>query len=148
MERGLARAVPGGEFTQRPPASGGGTDPMGATGVLQAIRTSWQNQGTSMIIKDFTEAEEHPPLDQQEYFILGPYIDLLEAEDREAFASLADHAGISLDDDDPLRSILQHYWLGGGFYDLEQAMEDLTSFPAVADYLESRDRGAIGKKLN
>lgn len=101
-----------------------------------------------MIIKDFTEAEEHPPLDQQEYFILGPYIDLLEAEDRESFAALADHAGIALDDGDPLRSILQHYWLGGGFYDLEQAMEDLTSFPAIADYLDSRARETINKKLH
>lgn len=100
-----------------------------------------------MIIKDFVHDEQPPPLDQQEYFILGPYIDLLELEDRESFAALADHAGIALDDEDPLRSILQHYWLGGGYYDLDQAAEDLMSFPAVADYLASREE-RTGRKLN
>jgi hypothetical protein len=101
-----------------------------------------------MTIKDFSVEEGYPPLDQQEFFILGPYIDLLEVEDTDSFAALADHAGIVLDDDDPLRSILQHYWLGGGYYDLERAMEDLMSFPAVAEYLERRDGEAARKKLN
>ena len=102
-----------------------------------------------MIIKDWQAAEgEHPPLDQQEYFILGPYIDLLEAEDGDAFVALADHAGIALDGEDPLRSILQHYWLGAGFYDLDQAVADLTSFPAVANYLANRDGVPSKRKLN
>lgn len=102
-----------------------------------------------MMIKDWFPADEtHPPLDQQEFFILSPYIDLLEAEDGEAFLALADHAGIALDDDDPLRSILQHYWLGGGFYDLDQAVEDLTTFPAVADYFARGQMRQEGRKLN
>ena len=101
------------------------------------------------MIKDLLPAlEEHPPLDQQEYFILGPYIDLIEAEDTVSFVALADHAGIMLSEDDPLRSILQHYWLGGGFYDLDQAAADLTTFPAVADYLARRDFELQDRKLN
>jgi hypothetical protein len=102
-----------------------------------------------MVINDWPSADEAPPpLDQQEFFILSPYIDLLEAEDGESFLALAEHAGITLDDNDPLRSILQHYWLGGGFYDLDQAVEDLTTFPAVADYLTHRPSGPEGRKLH
>jgi hypothetical protein len=79
------------------------------------------------------------PLQEQEFLILGPYLDLLDTDDVQSFVSLLDHVGISLDEgDDPLLRILQHYWLGGGRYDLRRAANDLATFPPVAAYLEQQ----------
>ena len=69
---------------------------------------------------------------QQEALILRPYVDFLMNDDVEGLYNLARHSGIELGGD-LAGTVLNHYRLGDGRYDIERALEDFASRPLLPE---------------
>ena len=70
---------------------------------------------------------------QQEAFILRPYVDFLMNDDVEGLYNLARHAGIQLGGGSLAGTVLSHYRLGDGRYDIDRASEDFASRPLLPE---------------
>ena len=68
---------------------------------------------------------------RRESLILRPYVDFLMNDDIEGLYDLARHAGIQLSGGNLAGTVLSHYRLGDGRYDVDRALEDFASRPPL-----------------
>lgn len=68
---------------------------------------------------------------QQEALILRPYVDFLMNDDIEGLYNLARHSGIELGEGNLAGTVLSHYRLADGRYDIDRASEDFASQPLL-----------------
>ena len=72
-----------------------------------------------------------PTVSRQEALILRPYVDFLLSDDIEGLCNLARHSGIELGGGNLGDTVLSHYRLGDGRYDVDRALEDFATRPLL-----------------
>jgi len=84
------------------------------------------NQGVTVV-----STRAAATVSQQEALILRPYVDFLMNDDIDGLYNLARHSGIGLGGGNLAGTVLSHYRLGDGRYDVDRALEDFASRPPL-----------------